>query len=66
MYRFAVFCVGKDAEDCVSGELETMIPLQVGHIHRMKGRGWKCEHVEQKEERKSDIGQADFRPYKQT
>lgn len=46
MYKYNVFCVGKDAEDCVSGVLETMILLKAGHIHRMKSRDWKCEHVE--------------------
>ena len=51
MYKYNVFCVGTDAEDCVSGVLETMIPLKVGLIHKMKERDWKCEHVEQKEER---------------
>ena len=42
MYETQVLCLGETAETTVAGRLETMIPVEVGHIHTIKGRRWKC------------------------
>lgn len=59
MYKARIFCVGETGDDCVSGWLETMIPLQVGHTHLIKGRYWLCVRVS---EIRGGETIADFRP----
>lgn len=58
-HRMKIFCIGETAEESVAGDLETMIPLEVGHIHFIKGRKWRCTHIED-----NIYGEplADFRP----
>lgn len=46
MNRIKIFCIGETAEASASGDLETMLPLEVGHIHQIKGRKWECTRIE--------------------
>lgn len=49
-HRYRVFCCGATGEDCVSGMLETVLPLEPGHRHMIKGREWYCEWVDKNTE----------------
>ncbi|MGZ4975756.1 MAG: hypothetical protein ACXV8O_01290 [Methylobacter sp.] len=44
--RYKIFCCGETADDCVGGVLETILPLESGHIHTIKNRKWRCEWVD--------------------
>jgi hypothetical protein len=50
LYRTRIFCCGKTGEDSIDGHLDTMIPLQAGHIHIIKGRKWRCEWVDKNDD----------------
>lgn len=43
--KYRIFCCGKTGEDSEAGILITMIPLQVGQVHRIKGRQRWCEWI---------------------
>lgn len=43
--RYRIFCCGETGADSEAGVLFTMIPLEVGHIHKIKGRDWWCEWI---------------------
>ena len=44
-YRTRVFCMGSSGADCEAGNIETMRPVAVGQIHKIKGRLWKIEKI---------------------
>ena len=58
-HKTRIFCIGEDAERSIAGHLDTMIPLEVGHCHKIKGRLWVVTELA-----KNFRGEtlADFRP----
>ncbi len=59
-YSYRIFCIGDTAKSCEAGHLTTLIPLEVGHVHKIKGKDWKCTVVS---ENMDGEPLADFRPY---
>jgi hypothetical protein len=59
-HSYKVFCMGKTGADCIAGALETMLPLEVGHIHLIQGRRWICTRLSLNAYNKP---LADFKPY---
>lgn len=59
MYKARIFCCGLTGLSSEAGWLETMVPLQVGHTHLIKGRYWLCVRVT--ENRAGEV-LAHFRP----
>lgn len=45
MNSYIVFGLGRNVDECITGRLETILPVQIGHRHYMKGRWWVCEWV---------------------
>ena len=37
--------MGSSSEHCEAGHLETMEPVSVGQLHKIKGRMWKIEKI---------------------
>lgn len=43
--KYKIVCIASKSENCVIGELETIVPLEVGHQHNIKGVLWECYKV---------------------
>lgn len=57
-HRYDIFCCGETPRASVAGTLETLLPLERGHVHVIKGRRWRCVNVHIH----SKGAMADFRP----
>jgi len=45
LHDYRIFCCGTTGEDSIVGRLSTMIPLEIGHVHKINGEWWRCDWV---------------------